>query len=62
MKHKKLIHIDSVSICSKEDCKYGSEKSWFVYSENMKQAFEIAKNVTKNNILEDDKKNTFKKT
>ena len=62
MNHKKLIHIDSVSKCSKDNCIYGAEKCWFVHAENIEQAFEIAKTVTTNNILKENKKFTDMKT
>ena len=47
---------------AKDNCIYGAEKCWFVHAENIEQAFEIAKTVTTNNILKDNKKFTDMKT
>ena len=60
MNHKKLLHINSVSKCSNDDknCKYGSEKCWFLHSENVKQAFETARNVNTNLNIENSKRST----
>ena len=50
MHHKKHHHIDKVSKCNNEktNCKYGYEKCWFLHTEDIKLAYESAKNVNKN--------------
>ena len=64
MNHKKQSHTDKVSKCSNENknCKYGSEKCWFLHTEYIEQAYKIAKNVTMNGNGTGNKNDTDIKT
>ena len=46
MKHKKSNHVTLITQCKYENknCRFGSEKCWFIHSENIEKAYENAKN------------------
>ena len=45
MHHKKIKHVDKVKMCmnEKKECIFGSDKCWFLHSENIEDEYNIAK-------------------
>ena len=60
MNHKKSNHVEKVAQCLNEtkSCIYGSNKCWFLHTENIKQGYANAKNVKLNSAGKCNIKNT----